>query len=138
MLKLAMHAVRVDTYSIGWLPYPAYERRHEQGRVFAVSNNAEFVGFALWSPNYEDLELRILQIWIRGDARLLLHGRALTTAVCSEAAGLGLVRIRLWCAEDLAANLFWEALGFDCRGWRHGRGRWDASRRHRLWTLGVG
>lgn len=123
-------ASRLDGNMIGWMPFAAYDTRHQQGRLLALWNNADLVGFLMWSPNALG-EFRILQIWVRTDARLILHGRALVNWLEAEAARNGGQVLRLWCAVDLAANLFWPAVGFHYRTWRWGPGK--KSRRHALW-----
>lgn len=123
-------ASRLDGNMIGWMPYQAYDTRHAQGRLIALWNNNDLVGFLMWSPNQLG-EIRILQIWVRADARMILHGRALVNWLDHEAQKTGHQVIRLWCAVDLAANLFWPAVGFRYRCWRWGTGK--KSRRHALW-----
>jgi len=130
LLRFCYSACRIDGECIGWLPAAAYDEAHLAGRLLALWNNDDLVGFLLWSC--DGYELRILQIWIRRDARLLLHGRALIEGAEETARAEGAVRLRLWCAIDLAANLFWRALGFRYKCWRWGRAK--KSRRHALWT----
>lgn len=109
--------------------------RHEQGKIVVLHNNDDLVGFAMFSPNLLYAEMRILQIWIRDDARLILHGRALIDDISARSWPQGIRTLRLWCATDLAANLFWKALGFRYRGWRFGSG--GSKRRHVLWMRRV-
>lgn len=133
LLAFCYSACRIDGQCLGWLPRAAYDEAHQQGRICAVWNNDDLVGFALWST--DNGELRCLQIWVRPDARLLLHGAALIAFLDEAAAHRGCYRLRLWCAVDLAANVFWRALGFIYRGWRWGRAK--NSRQHALWTRNV-
>lgn len=128
------HACKSDGHCIGWLPFAAYDDACESGRVLTLQRNDEQVGFALWSVSRE-LELRILQIWVRPDARMIENGRALVEAMIETAVARRCWRLRLWCAEDLAANIFWELLGFQRLVWRHGRTH--GGRRHWLWAQEI-
>jgi len=125
-----LSACRVDGECLGWLPTAAYDARHEEGRIHVVYNNDDLVGYVLWAPSGADL--RIHHTWVRKDARLILHGRALVDRVNKEGWLRGLHQIGLWCAIDLAANLFWNALGFTRGVWRWGRAK--RGRKHWQWT----
>jgi len=128
-------AARTDGHSIGFLPFQAYEEAHAQRRLVTLTRNSDRVGFLLFSINAQR-ECRILQIWVRTDARLILHGRLLVDFVNDRAAWpAGCWTMRLWCAEDLAANAFWQALGFLSDSWRWGPAK--RARRHRLWRRPV-
>lgn len=133
LLSFCYSACRIDGECLGWLPKMAYDQAHQQGRIAAVYNNDDLVGFALWSVDCG--QLRCLQVWVRRDARLLLHGKALVDFLDATARQLRCHVLRLWCAIDLAANHFWKALGFRYRGWRWGRAK--NSRRHALWSRSV-
>jgi GNAT superfamily N-acetyltransferase len=127
------HATQRDAHSIGWLPWAAFDDAAAKGRIITLHNNDDLVGFLVWSVNALR-EVRCVQVWVRADARLILHGRALVEELERIAAENGCWIMRLWCGEDLAANLFWGALGFTKRNWR--RGRTDR-RRHVLWVRRV-
>lgn len=130
-LQFCYGASRLDGNMIGWLPFAAYDKSDEQGRLLVLFNNDDLVGFVLFSPNLLG-ELRILQIWVRADARMILHGKALVQWLEDYAQQKGLHVVRLWCAIDLEANTFWRALHFRYVTWRWGRGPRD--RRHALWV----
>ena len=134
-LAFCYSASKVDANAIGWLPKQAYDNRHDRGELLTLFNNDDLVGFILMSRPSPYGELRCLQIWVRRDARMMIHGRALTDRLEEIAAERHCWLLRLWCAEDLAANLFWEALGFQKRGWRWGPAK--TPRRHNLWTRRV-
>jgi GNAT superfamily N-acetyltransferase len=131
LLTFAVSSTRIDGQCIGWLPTAAYVGAHEQGRMVACYNNADLVGYILWGAN--NGIIRCFVVWVRRDARLLVHGKALVSAIGNEGLRRGCTRIELWCAIDLAANLFWRALGFDRVCWRWGRAK--RARRHWLWRL---
>ena len=126
---------KLDANSIGWLPKGAYDNRHDRGEILTLHRNDDLVGFVLMSRPSPYGELRCLQIWVRRDARMILHGRALI----NKLEEIGRLRhcscLRLWCAQDLAANLFWATLGFSRRGWRWGPAK--VPRRHNLWWRAI-
>jgi len=128
-LALAVDSPRVDGDALGWFPRAAYLGCHEQGRLIVVTNNDDVVGYCV--HNEKTAPTRIFLTWVRKDARLILHGRALVDFVANVALQRGHNRIELWCATDLAANLFWEALGFSKICWRWSKGK--AHRKHWLW-----
>jgi len=127
------HATQRDAHSIGWLPWAAFDDAASKGRIITLHNNDDLVGFLVWSMN-QLRELRCVQVWVRADARLILHGRALINELERIGTEQRCWIMRLWCGEDLAANLFWRALGFEKKNWR--RGRTDR-RRHILWVRSI-
>lgn len=128
-----LSACRIDGECLGWLPAACYDARHPEGRIHVCYNNDDIVGYCLWFN--EGTELRIYHTWVRRDARLLVHGRALVDAVEREGAKRHATRISLWCATDLAANLFWRALQFERGVWRWGRAK--RARKHWSWTRPI-
>lgn len=135
LILLADHAITRDGHCIGFLPHGAYHDATTNGRLFSLFRNGDRVGFLLWSAN-QLRECRVLQIWVRQDARLIEHGRALIDHLQNaHARKLHAWQLRAWVAEDLAANLFWPQIGFELRGWRWGPAK--RSRRHNLWTRSL-
>lgn len=135
LITLADHAITHDGHCIGFLPHGAYHDATRSNRLFSLFRNSDRVGFILWSCN-QIRECRILQIWIRRDARLIEHGRALVEYLQNaHARRLHLWQLRAWVAEDLEANLFWPQIGFTKKGWRWGPAK--RARRHNLWTRPV-
>lgn len=120
--KIWLHAVHTDTHAIGWLPSRAFDTRAENGDLSAVYRNDDLVGWAMHSPSRSRGVMKLYQIWVRPDARILEHGRALITKIQSIARQTHCYMIEAWVAEDLPANLFWEAIGFKRKNWRHGKG----------------
>jgi len=132
-LRFCYSACVIDGHCLGWLPAVAYDNYHLKGRIVVLFNNDDLVGFCLHSD--DGFELRCLQVWVRRDARLILHGRALVDWLNNSAHEKGLKNLRLWCAVDLEANFFWQALGFTYTCWRWGRT--VNGRRHALWRRPV-
>ena len=131
--RLSQHALGVDGDAIGFLPWETYQVHHVGGRVLTCRANGDLVGFLMWRFNRQR-EARCLQVWVRSDARMLLHGRALTDAWRRDAIVVGCSVVRLYCAEDLAANIFWRMLGFTQSSWRYG----PSGRKHLLWVSSLG
>lgn len=75
LLAFAYSASRIDGHAIGWLPRTAYVQAHDSGRMLACYNNEDLVGFVIFGHSLT--ETRVYQIWVRRDARMLVHGRSL-------------------------------------------------------------
>lgn len=110
LVQFIIAQARLGTDSIGFIPYEGLERRVLENNVVVLENNDDPIGFAVVGG--QGSSLRCFQIWVRPDARLLLHGRALVDALQRKAARAGKVRLSLWCLESLPSVLFWRALGF--------------------------
>lgn len=134
-LTFCYSASKIDADSIGWLPRQAYDTRHTDGELLVLFNNDDLVAFVLMSKPSAYQELRCLQIWVRPDARVILHGRTILQKFQQLAIERGCIRVRCWCAEDLPSNLFWSAMGWQKKTWRHGPAR--TARRHNLWALPI-
>jgi GNAT superfamily N-acetyltransferase len=133
VLKIAYHSCVIDGMCLGWVTREAFNGMHAQGRMVTCWNNGDCVGYVVWGVSAGTC--RIFLTWVRRDARLILHGRALVDHVEAIARARGAVRIDLFCAQDLAANVFWRAIGFDQLGWRWGKAK--KARRHWLWRRAV-
>ena len=135
LILLADFATHTDGHCIGWLPRQAWHNACDSGRMYSLFRNDDRVGWVMWSRN-QQRELRILQIWVRSDARLIEHGKALVTHLEeAHARRLHAWQLRAWVADDLAANLFWPQIGFVYKGWRYGPAK--HARKHRLWTKAM-
>lgn len=110
--------------SIGFVPWPALLVAHDLGRLLLLERNNDPVGALYFG--FSRTSCKIYQTWVRSDARVLEHGRALVEWLSRHARTRSFARLRLWCAEDLPAMLFWSSLGFEIFGRRVGgksRGR---------------
>lgn len=116
---------------IGFIPWQGIERASRLGRVATLYRDGDVVGFLVFGPG--STSAKVFQIWVRQDARILEHGRAMLEGLEQWALDRGLFRISLWCAEDLAANLFWRALAFELTTTRVG-GK-SSGRHHNRWVL---
>lgn len=134
-ILFAGSAQRIDGGIIGWLPWESYTVGHARGHLHILARDADLLGFALVNTN-QQRECRCYQVWVRADARLIEHGRALLDHVEQHTAKpANCWCMRAWVAHDLAANYFWRAIGFTYYGWRHGSER--KGRRHLLWRRPV-
>lgn len=129
------HAVQTDADAIGWLPTKAFEVRSSRGDVTAIYRNDDLVGWAMHAKSKSRGVMKLYQIWIRPDARIIEHGRALITRLQRIAARERCHIIEAWVAEDLPANLFWFAIGFSQKSWRWGKG--GKRRKHLLWQTSA-
>lgn len=129
-LRIATHSTRTDARCIGWLPTSFYEEMHRKGRLHVVARNDEIVGYATWRPHRTYPQAHVVQAWVRPDARMIEHGRALIAAIEAESRLHGCRSTRLWCATDIEAVAFWQRLGFDAEAIRIGRGSIIAPTRH--------
>lgn len=124
-------ASKIDAHAIGFLTHLAYQNAHYQNRIIVLRRNNDLCGFILYSLN-KRRECRILQIWVRADARIFENGRALIAWLENNIARPhNSWCVRCWCAEDLESNLFWNAMGFENPCWRWGPAQ--NPRRHKLW-----
>ena len=122
MVLFAASAVRLDAHCIGWLPWEFYEAQDAAGRLVSCTRNGDLVGFCAFSKPNWGMESKIVQVWVRKDARQIEHGRALTQRCATIAAGLGAAWLTCWVAQDLDAMRFWPAIGFTEIAARVGRG----------------
>ena len=121
--KLWIHGVHSDTNAVGWLPTSVFDSRAKTNEVHAVYRDRELVGWVLHGQSVARKVLKIYQVWVRVDARVLEHGRALIDTLMVLAHGENCGWLEAWVAEDLEANFFWNAIGFTRTVWRWGRGR---------------
>lgn len=120
--KLWVHGVQNDSHAVGWLPTGVFDARAKSNEVTAVYRENELVGWCLRGRSSARRVLKIYQIWVRPDARIIEHGRALITDLVTIAQRHKDTYLEAWVAEDLPANLFWHAIGFTRTVWRWGRG----------------
>lgn len=102
--------------ALGFLPFRALEQAIELGRVLLCFENDDPAGYVIHGPT--KATTKIYQTVVCDDLRRVEHGTALVSAVTMRANAAGAEAISLHCAEDLAANSFWDALGFEFKGQR--------------------
>jgi hypothetical protein len=108
--KFVMALQRANRESVGGLPGPAIRERIVRGAAVLGLLNGEPMGYLLRDVG-QDGVLRIPQACIQYDARRRKYGEALVGVALAGFTG---EEIRVRCAADLEANLFWRDLGFVC------------------------
>ena len=110
-LAYIVHLARQEFESIGFIPVSRYEKicKGESGgdTLDICFENGDPVGFCYASHNKYGTT-KIQQICIQEDARLQERASALVDAATLPSDSY----MSLRCAADLAANQFWQALGF--------------------------
>jgi GNAT superfamily N-acetyltransferase len=142
LAKFARHMQRTNTDSIGFLTDEALREYGNRGNIIPAIENDQLVSFCLFfdgpagkRPRNDPNDLRIFQMCTDYDARRLKHATRLLNKVIDFGHANGYHRIRLWCAQDLAANDFWSTCGFTKVGERLGGNR--RNRYHNLWHLPI-
>lgn len=125
-LGFVMALQRRNRESVGGLPEPAITERVRRGSLLLGLLNGDPCGYLLYDARGGIL--RVPQACIQFDARRRAYGEALVGAMLNLEPDV--TEIRLRCAADLEANVFWSALGFTCVGTVKG-----GSRRGRLLNL---
>jgi hypothetical protein len=111
-LLYVMSLMRANRESVGGLPAPAVEERIARGTLLLASINDEPAGYLLYDVRADIL--RIPQACIQYDARRRKYAETLVATLLSLYPDVEEVRLR--CAADLEANLFWRDMGFVCLG----------------------
>ena len=110
MLTYILGLAKKHTDEIGFLPRPTVERYWASNQVLIESENAEPCGFLIFGRGWP--RLKIYQACIQYDAQRRAHGLALVGRVIALASERACDAVSLWCADDLPANEFWQAAGF--------------------------
>lgn len=105
-----IQAAKRATDAIGFIPYGKYIELHRRGRLWSLEGDGEVLAFLGHGPFRQIV--RIYQIWTREDVRRIWFATAIIAAINEEAKKAASTTISLRCANDLAANLFWRAVGF--------------------------
>ena len=121
--------VTVDSFALGFIPNTAYEaaitgeklgKRWSNvcnDKIWVCEENGELVGFLLMSFGKW---VKVNQIAIQEDARLIERGNALLHAGISHGLDLGRQDFVCGCADDLPSNMFWTGVGWKKLGERKG------------------
>jgi len=121
------HLQKTYRKQLGFLPRVALEGHVERGRVSIAFENGEPAAYLLGKGNYlRDPHFAVVyQAAVSYDARRRLLGTALVQHFIDHLPGATRL-VGLWCAQDIEANEFWSACGFEAVAARHGsksRGR---------------
>ena len=99
--------------ALGWFPTKQFEGYVEMGGVLVAEVVGERVGYVISKDRYagRDDVGAIYQLAVAENYRRSLVGASLVKEAFARAA-YGCRLFCCWCAQDLAANRFWESLGF--------------------------
>jgi GNAT superfamily N-acetyltransferase len=134
-IKFLDHLQKKYSNQVGFLPRQALEWNIERGNVSIALENDEPAAYLLGKGNYlRDPHFGIIyQAAVSYDARRRLMGTALVQHFIDSVPAMNAVRlIGLWCAQDIEANEFWHACGFEAIAARHGSRR--KGRVHIFWV----
>lgn len=126
-LSFIDHLQKKFSNQVGFLPRQALEAKIARGQVSIAFENGEPAAYLLGQGGYQGDEGFgiVYQAAVSYDARRRLMGTALVQHFMDRMEP----RVRLiglWCAQDIEANEFWSACGFEPVAARHGsksRGR---------------
>lgn len=122
-LRFILGEMAKATNALGFIPRAGVERHAKRKRAAIVERNDDRLGYAIFSLSRQRPTVTINQCYVRADARLIEHGRALVSALREKWPHR---RLQCSCAADLAAVIFWSQLGFTRAGVRtraNARGR---------------
>ena len=111
LLSLCIDLMHKDRRALGFIPAARFEERIQLGQVVPAWENDEMCGYVLVGRARETLHIHQTAICL--DARRFRHAANLVHLVKQRAERAGCHAIRLRCAVDLEANLFWTAQGFE-------------------------
>lgn len=130
-VKYAVDLARKNSEALSFIPAPRLEQYADSGQLMIETENNDPCGFIVFGNNFP--MLRIYQACIQYDARRIQHGLNLLHRLITYAGHYGFTAISLYCADDLEANQFWRAAGFQFAGQRPGGKR--RGRMHNRWFL---
>lgn len=140
VLKYVQHLQDANTNALGFLTSSALREYHDRRQIIPAAENDELVAYALYfdgrnarPPKRDPHTFRIIQLCTDYEARRLKHATALVNELIDRAQAGRFHRLRAWVADDLPANDFWQAIGFQRSASRVGRAK--SQRRHNLWIL---
>ncbi|MDB5321548.1 MAG: hypothetical protein JWN40_3179 [Phycisphaerales bacterium] len=128
---------KLHTKQVGWMPTKQLEGKIGLGHVIIAEDEAkQSVGYCIGSDQYfkrDDVGI-IYQMNVVPQKQRELIGATLIKAMFDRAA-YGCRLFCCWCAQDIAANHFWESLGFIPLAFRAGsRGK---QRVHIFWQRRI-
>ena len=116
--------MRKNYEAVGFIQSTAVEFIHSREQVLVQYENDDPCGYLIHGTGYP--LMRVYQVCMCFDARRQLGATNLIHQLVAKAESFGCSGISLWCADDLDANQFWQAIGAQYVGQRIGgrkRGR---------------
>lgn len=133
MLKFVTGLMEKNYEAVGFLPAPRVEAYFDAGQVLLQMENDEPCGYLIFGNGWPIL--KVYQCCIQTDARRRDNAADLVRRLIDIARSRACYLITLWCADDLEANAFWQAMGFHFGGHRDNGNR--RGRLHNRWSLWV-
>ena len=132
---------KLHTREVGWMPTAQFEGKIKLGHVLVAESAGTPVGYVLGNDQYfkrDDLGI-IYQVNVAPTRHRGLVGATLLRAQFERSA-YGCKLYCCWCAQDIEANRFWEAMGFVPLAFRVGsktRGKGGTPRVHIFWQKRI-
>lgn len=133
---------KLHTRQVGWMPTAQFEGKIKLGHVLvAEDERGERVGYCIGNDQYfkrDDVGIIYQMNVVPGRQRGLI-GATLLQAMFDRAA-YGCKLFCCWCAQDIAANQFWESMGFVPLAFRAGsrtKGANGTPRVHIFWQKRI-
>lgn len=108
---------------LGFIPACAYPDALARGRMLAITDEGEPVGFQLWARRRQ--VLRFHQTCILPDFRRRLYAARQLACTASEPDAKGATLLACRVAANLDANHFWQACGFNVARTAPGGKTWN-------------
>ena len=138
--KYVPHLQNLHRSEVGFLPTVALRQYEARRQLWLARHNGEPCGYLAWGsfrgprPKRDPFTIKIIQACIDYDAQRSAHGQRLVRHLERLGTMAGIDTLSLWCADDLDANHFWQAMGFNADGTRVGGSAFIEHRTHTHWT----
>jgi len=113
-LQYIDHLQRENAEELAFYPLAVFEREVWNGRLLIARINGWPAGYLYHGAM--KARCKIHQACIQYDARGYMYGAALVGWMIELARQSGVYSIHLRCGSDIAANMFWQWMGFYCEG----------------------
>jgi predicted GIY-YIG superfamily endonuclease/ribosomal protein S18 acetylase RimI-like enzyme len=111
-MQQIQNLMTADKDALGFIPCGGKEglaALAKKGRILLAERGAKLVGYAAHTVNVENQTVKIQQACVADEDRFLGTGRRMITQIIEKHNGLTVeAKVRI----DLAANHFWQAIGF--------------------------
>ncbi len=127
---------KLHTKQVGWMPTKQFEGKIKLGHVLIAERDGQPVGYCIGNDQYfkrDDVGI-IYQMNVMPGKQRGFIGASLLKAQFERSAW-GCKLYCCWCAQDIAANRFWEAMGFVALAFRAGSEK--KSRVHIFWQKRI-
>ena len=118
--------------SLGFMPRKKLEEIADQQRAFVALYDGSVVGFVVFRHRKRDLQTTLSEICVQHEYRGQGIGADLIQSLIRDCDQRNRAYIQLKCPIDLAANQFYEHLGFDLHMTEDGK-----KRRLNVWRLSI-